>query len=446
MDEQPDAIERVEKPRRRWLQFRLRTLLIVVAILAVPLTYFVHFIYGPSVRKGSYVVFRVMEAPPSIWSANPKPDREEFALYKRNLAEFARAPNVINGALNDKTVANLPLIKQLGSNAADWLADQIVVNNPADSEVMEIGMLDHDQTQATVIAKALARAFQNEVINKEQSDNLQRRDRLDKKFRAYKSNILEKQRQLFELEQMVGPKDDHNPELANRLHRLEQAAADADRGAAAGRAADRPRQAQARRVGRIVAGIQSDQVGNRFGRGRSQVLERQIRNPGGANQRHRKANGFRAEIHRRRGSTADRNRSIAKHRQRDGHDADEMEHRARRRTARHGDGHAFGLNGNARTCAAFKLICRFEKRRRPFRIVHHLAFFGSAGLISVVGRNAFAVSIRRSTKQPLQYRNGVLWASRIMVGAAQCPASLEQRLFLFLQSEKKGNAVGGTSR
>ena len=362
----PTASNRVEKPRRRWLQFRLRTLLIVVAILAVPLTYFVHFIYGPSVRKGSYVVFRVMEAPPSIWSANPKPDREEFAVYKRNLAEFARAPNVINGALNDKTVANLPLIKQLGSNAAEWLADQIVVNNPADSEVIEIGVLDHDQTQATVIAKALANAFQHEIIDKERTDQLERRDRLDKKFRAYKSNILEKQRQLFQLEQSLGPKDDHNPEFANRLHRLEQAAAEADRAELQAELQIARGKHKLEGFGRVVAGIQSDQVGNRFGRSRSQVLERQIRNPGGANQRHCKANGFRAEIHRRRGSTADRNRSIAKHRQRDGQYADEMEHRARRRTSRHGDGHAFGLNGNARTCTAFKLICRFEKRRRPF--------------------------------------------------------------------------------
>ncbi len=229
MDEQPDAIERLEKPRRRWFQFRLRTLLIVVAILAVPLTYFVHFIYGPSVRKGSYVVFRVLETPPSVWSTNEKPDREEFEVYKRNMAEFARAPFVINGALNDKTVANLPLIKQLGSNAAEWLADQIVVNNPADSAVIEIGVLDIDQSQATVIAKALAAAFQHEIIDKERTDRLDRRDRLDKKFRAYKSNILEKQRQLFELEQQVGPKVDHKAELTNRLHRLEQAAADADR-------------------------------------------------------------------------------------------------------------------------------------------------------------------------------------------------------------------------
>ena len=229
MDEQPGDIERVAKPRRRWFQFRLRTLLIVVAILAVPLTYFVHFIYGPSVRKGSYVVFRVLQAPPSVWPTNEKPDREEFEVYKRNMAEFARAPFVINGALNDKTVANLPLIKQLGSHAAEWLADQIVVNNPADSAVIEIGVLDHDQTQATVIAKALANAFQHEIIDKERTDRLERRDRLDKKFRTYKNNVMEKQRQLFQLEQLLGPNDDHKAEFANRLHRVEQAATEAGR-------------------------------------------------------------------------------------------------------------------------------------------------------------------------------------------------------------------------
>jgi hypothetical protein len=229
MDEQSKSFEPAEKPRRRWFQFRLRTMLILVAILAVPLTYIAHSIYAPSARKGSYIVFRVMEAPPSIWPANDKPDREGFELYKRNLAEFARAPIVIDKVLNDRNVNSLPLMKQLGPNAADWLADQIVVNNPADSEVMEIGVLENDQTQGAVIAKALADAFQREIVDKERTDKLEQRDRLDKKFRNYKSNILEKQRQLFELEQQIGPKDDHKAELANRLHRLDQAAADADR-------------------------------------------------------------------------------------------------------------------------------------------------------------------------------------------------------------------------
>lgn len=191
------------KPRRRWNQFRLRTLLIVVAVLGIPLAYIAHTVYAPPAHNGSYVVFQVREAPPSIWpAASEKLDREEFEVYKHHVAALVKAPWVINKALDDKTVHNLPLVKQHSDDAVTWLTDQIVVNSPPGGELIEIGMIDGDQQQASAIVNAVANAYMHEAVEKERTDKLIQRDQLDKKFRAYKSNVLEKQRQLFELEQM----------------------------------------------------------------------------------------------------------------------------------------------------------------------------------------------------------------------------------------------------
>ena len=65
--------------------------------------------YSVTTSKGTFLVLQVKEANPSIWSANEKPDREEFERYKRNLEGFARAPFVIEKVLEDRTVADLPL-------------------------------------------------------------------------------------------------------------------------------------------------------------------------------------------------------------------------------------------------------------------------------------------------------------------------------------------------
>jgi len=45
-------------------------------------------------------------------------------------------------------------------------------------------------------------AFMKEVVDKERSDKLIRRDILDKKLRAYKTQLLEKERMKFELDEM----------------------------------------------------------------------------------------------------------------------------------------------------------------------------------------------------------------------------------------------------
>ena len=92
-----------------------------------------------------------------------------------------------------------------------------MVNNPVDSDLMEIGMIDSDPKQAAVIVNALGKAFEREIVDKERTDKLERRDRLDKKFRNYKNNILEKERQLFELNQQIGTTDVESAKVRMRI-------------------------------------------------------------------------------------------------------------------------------------------------------------------------------------------------------------------------------------
>jgi len=173
--------------------------------------------YSAATGKGTFLVLQVKLADPTVWSANEKPDREEFERYKRNLEAFAKAPFVIAKVLSDRTVSELPLVKQHGPDAASWLADQIVVNNPLDSELMEIGMLDSDQQQASVIVNALGNAFVSEIVEKARTDRLVRRDNLEKKFRAYKSNVQRKAQDLFTLNQEIGTTDAETAKTRRRI-------------------------------------------------------------------------------------------------------------------------------------------------------------------------------------------------------------------------------------
>ncbi|HEV3418093.1 MAG TPA: hypothetical protein VG056_14805, partial [Pirellulales bacterium] len=144
---------------------------------------------------------------PVVWRAENKFDLAQFDFYKRNVAAMVKSSVVIDKALEEKSVRDLPLIKQHGDNATDWLADQIKIEYPGNAEVMTISMVAEDRDQACMIVNAVASAFMKEVVDKERTDKLGRNDNLDKKFRAYKQQVLEKQRQLYELNQSIGTND-----------------------------------------------------------------------------------------------------------------------------------------------------------------------------------------------------------------------------------------------
>ena len=140
-------------------------------------------------------------ADPQVWHGNGGVD---FETYKHNaMSVLKQAPFVIQGALDDRTVRDLPVVKG-HADAAAWLHDSLNVKSDPGSELVEVSLLNDNPQGLPEIVNAVVNSYRHEVVEKEQTDKLVRRDRLDKKFRAYKSSILEKERQLFELTQTIG--------------------------------------------------------------------------------------------------------------------------------------------------------------------------------------------------------------------------------------------------
>jgi hypothetical protein len=151
---------------------------------------------------------RVHAIPPTVASgAEQKLDLAEFDFYKRNLATLIKSPLVIDRVLDDKTIRDLPLIREHEANLSDWLADQIEVKFPGNVELMTIGMVSDDREQAKAIVDAVMTAFMRQVVQPEQGDRVERRDNLDKKLRVLKQQMLDKRRQLYELSQQIGTSD-----------------------------------------------------------------------------------------------------------------------------------------------------------------------------------------------------------------------------------------------
>ncbi|HEV2973236.1 MAG TPA: hypothetical protein VGY55_24935, partial [Pirellulales bacterium] len=167
---------------------------------------------APDVQPAKHRVcgtFLIHATEPAIWPAENKLDLAQFEFYKRNVAAIVKSSVVIDKALEDKGIQASPLIKQHGDKAADWLADQIAVEFPGNGEIMTVCMVAENDSQVREtrdMLNAVMEGFMKAFVYKERNDKLGRYDDLDRKFRAYKQEVLDKQRQLFDLVQAVGDK------------------------------------------------------------------------------------------------------------------------------------------------------------------------------------------------------------------------------------------------
>ena len=117
--------------------------------------------------------------PTMLPSANEKVDWDEFLIFRNNQAHLMRERFVIQAALRNKKLRNMPSIEQEDAkhNAIAWLTSQIRVTFPeGKSGIMEVSATEADPNEAATIVNAVIEAYMDEVVN---CDRQKRRERYD---------------------------------------------------------------------------------------------------------------------------------------------------------------------------------------------------------------------------------------------------------------------------
>jgi succinoglycan biosynthesis transport protein ExoP len=140
----------------------------------------------------------------------------DLDVYKHNAAELIKGPPVVNKALADRSIQDFPIIKKNAADLSTWLSNSLTVDLTR-GELLPISIRADDPDGLPEIVNSVVTAFLKEVVDKERSDKLVRRDNLDRKFRAYKTQVLEKERQLYELQQQIGTTDAQTARVRYRM-------------------------------------------------------------------------------------------------------------------------------------------------------------------------------------------------------------------------------------
>jgi capsular exopolysaccharide synthesis family protein len=129
-----------------------------------------------------------------------------FDLYKRTQKQLVRSANVINSALAQKDVMELPLVAQQVDQLG-WVQKAVTVTFPDDAEIMYVSVRCEDQRAAEILAEAIVGVYLNEVVNADREQKKGRIASLQKAETETKDDLKSKRALLHRTAEALGTSD-----------------------------------------------------------------------------------------------------------------------------------------------------------------------------------------------------------------------------------------------
>lgn len=135
-----------------------------------------------------------------------KEDQTEFRTYQQTQAALIRNPLVLEKALTNEAVANLPLVKQQDDPVA-WLSEELKVSFSPLAEVINLSFSGENPRAIKAILDAVIEAYEKNVINVEAEERLRRLEYLQKISTQYVDQLKSKREQLRQKAEKSGAND-----------------------------------------------------------------------------------------------------------------------------------------------------------------------------------------------------------------------------------------------
>ena len=175
--------------KRAWHAFRRRWLpavtmgLVAATALAVPIWLFM--------PKGFEAVAWLRVRDKTGMFGGGGRDNAEYESYRKTQVQLIKSPFVLTSALRRPGVSDLKTLQDEKQDQVGWLARNIQVSAPMESEVLQVRLRGESASDVTLIVNAVTQAYLSDVVNKEKADRLERRDTIE---RQYKQNMTEVRR------------------------------------------------------------------------------------------------------------------------------------------------------------------------------------------------------------------------------------------------------------
>jgi capsular exopolysaccharide synthesis family protein len=168
--------------RRRWLP-AVALGLLAATVLAVPIWLFMP-------RGFEAVAWLRVRDKTGMFGGGGR-DNAEYESYRKTQVQLIKSPFVLMSALRRPGVSDLKTLQDEEQDQVGWLVRNIQVTAPMESEVLQVRLRGENANDVTQIVNAVTQSYIGDVVNKEKSDRLERRDTIE---RQYKQNMTEVRR------------------------------------------------------------------------------------------------------------------------------------------------------------------------------------------------------------------------------------------------------------
>jgi capsular exopolysaccharide synthesis family protein len=192
-----DYVRAVHALRRRWLSATALGLLLAV-LAAVPVWVFM--------PRGYEAVawLRVRDKGGMLSQGR---DTAEYESYKKTQLAMMKSPYVLQASLRKPGIEGLETLREVGADPIDWLSRALMITAPPESEVVQVRLRGKQAEDVSKILNAVITSFIDDIVNKDRTDRLGRRDALEKKFKENMSELRDRRETLNNLARTLGTRD-----------------------------------------------------------------------------------------------------------------------------------------------------------------------------------------------------------------------------------------------
>ena len=177
-----DLVAYIHSVRRKWL------LATSMGVLAAIVSVIVFWLLIP-VNFEAVALLRVNREELSLGSfSQTAQDRlRDYETYKQTQAALIRSPYLVNAALREPGISQLPMVKD-EENPVAWFINELRVIYPQNSEILMLSMKGEDNRQVIQLVDAVVDAYMNEVVYAERDRQVEHLNLLRK---TYRKNLAE---------------------------------------------------------------------------------------------------------------------------------------------------------------------------------------------------------------------------------------------------------------
>lgn len=134
-------------------------------------------------------------------------DSAEYESYKKTQLQLMKSPYVLQAALRKPGIEGLETLREAAADPIGWLSRGLMVTASPESEVVQVRLRGKNAEDVAKILNAVIASFLDDVVNKERTERLGRRDALEKKFKENMAELRSRRETLNNLARTLGTRD-----------------------------------------------------------------------------------------------------------------------------------------------------------------------------------------------------------------------------------------------